>query len=280
MPTVTADRVVNQNLYAKTSVKGYGADLKTVKANWMPGQLIGTVYSWINGNDGNLYWLVYTNPGDYASFNPTFIKHDAAQLSLPALPGILEQIKREREQKEIAEKGVVSYYIEKYMPWIIGAGVVAIALPAITKQSKVGAMTNDDKRTAGLIGAGILLFILTRKKRTGTVIVDPLDKGEFVPDTDVVNNGGSLEVLPTNENTGVLTPVDAAPQPETPVQYIPPVEGGGGSGSGTVYLPGGYSGKDFGDLVQPIDYVGPFAVSYINGRSVGRRIDLKNIKVH
>ena len=132
MPNITADKVVNHLMYAKTNVKAYEPGGKIEKATFSPGQLIGNVYSYIEiGND--LYWMFYLTPTDYNNFNASYVKHDASKLSLPDLPAILDEIQTQKKAAIIAKDGVFSYYLQTYLPYIVGAVVVAIALPSIVK---------------------------------------------------------------------------------------------------------------------------------------------------
>ena len=135
MPTVTADKVTNHLMYAKANVNALDATkTKTVKT-FSPGELIGNVYSWQEvGSD--LYWLFYLTQADYDNFNAVYVKHDASKLELPDLPSILQQIADEKKAAIIAKEGIVGYYVQTYLPWIIGAVVISIALPAISKSIK------------------------------------------------------------------------------------------------------------------------------------------------
>ena len=135
MPQITADKVVNRNLYAKSRVYGYDGTFQNVTTIYTPGQLIGNVYSYIQQPDG-LYWMVYKTTADYNGMRPTYIKHDQSKLSLPDLPEILETISREQEKQKMQEKGVLQYNIDKYLPYVIGAVVVAVALPTLTNAIK------------------------------------------------------------------------------------------------------------------------------------------------
>lgn len=133
MPTVTADLIVRHDLFAKANVSGYDATLKNVKVAFTSGQYIGNVYGWIVDGTGNLYWMVYLTPNDYNTFNPTYIKQDSSALSVPDLPDILQKIEDEKKAALIAKDGVIGYYLQKYLPVIVGAVVVAIAFPAVYK---------------------------------------------------------------------------------------------------------------------------------------------------
>ena len=135
MPNITADKVVNHLMYAKANVNAYEPGGKIVVKTFSPGQLIGNVYSYIEiGND--LYWMFYLTPADYNNFNAVYVKHDASKLSLPDLPAILNQIEAEKKAAIIAKDGAFSYYLQTYLPYIVGAIVIAIALPSIVKSVK------------------------------------------------------------------------------------------------------------------------------------------------
>ena len=135
MPNITADKVVNHLMYAKANVNAYEPGGKIVVKTFSPGQLIGNVYSYIEiGND--LYWMFYLTPADYNNFNAVYVKHDASKLSLPDLPVILDQIAAEKKAAIIAKDGAFSYYLQTYLPYIVGAIVIAIALPSIVKSVK------------------------------------------------------------------------------------------------------------------------------------------------
>ena len=135
MPNITADKVVNHLMYAKANVNATDATgTKTVKS-FSPGDLIGNVYSYVEINN-NLYWLFYLTPADYNDFNAVYVKHDPSKLSLPDLPSILQQIADEKKAAIIAKDGLFSYYLQTYLPYIVAAVVISIALPAIVKSTR------------------------------------------------------------------------------------------------------------------------------------------------
>lgn len=190
MPTISAADVIDQTIYAKRNINGYTSDFKTVKKTFSPGALIGQVYSWITSPSGDIYWLVYADQNDYVKLNPIYIKHSASDLSLPALPDILQKISDQKDATDRQSKGLLQYNIDKYGKWVVGGIVVAVALPTIVrtlqqrKQSAV-AGTNDKKALLLLLllGGAVYLYAQSKKKKLkGSVIVHPLDPGEFVPD--------------------------------------------------------------------------------------------------
>jgi hypothetical protein len=52
------------------------------------------------------------------------------------LSDILTQIKDENIAKQIEQKGAVNYYLQKYLPWIVGAVAIAFIFPAVYKSVK------------------------------------------------------------------------------------------------------------------------------------------------
>jgi hypothetical protein len=144
MANVDISKLINHNLYAKGNVNGLDGSLTTVKKTYSAGNLIGNIYSYIVRN-GNVYYMVYANDYDYKNFKPTYILHDASKLDVPDLPDILQKIKNEKEIKDLQDQkklideiGPVQYYTNKYLPYVIGAIVIAIALPSIIKTFKNG----------------------------------------------------------------------------------------------------------------------------------------------
>lgn len=132
--TVTANDVIGHDLYSKGNVQVYDSQLRP-SYNVPSGQLVGNVYSWINrASDGKLMFMFYKTPTDYANFNPSYVRYDDGNLSMPDYPDVLDQLQKKQEEDQLKDKGAIRYYFEKYAPWIIGAVVVAIALPALTRR--------------------------------------------------------------------------------------------------------------------------------------------------
>lgn len=206
MPTVTADKVVGHDLYAKTSVKGYTSDLHTIKQTFSPNQRIGNIYSWYEGPDGNLYWEIFTSDADYQNFNPTFVRHVTGTLDVPDLPDILAQIDAEKKAAEIAQKGLLQYYLDQYLPYIVGGVFIALVLPSVLSSGKkaVSGKDKNDTTTILLLGGGALLaYYLFKKKSTGSVEVGPLDQGSY--GTDSVQTGSNQVAQVANANSGRLS---------------------------------------------------------------------------
>lgn len=130
MANITADLVLKKNLYAKGTVDAYNVPNGRVIKQIADGGIVGTVYSYVTPS-GEIWWMFYDNYGI-----PYYVKHDSNKLSLKELPAILKQIEDKQITEEIAQKGALNYYLQKYLPWIAGAVVIAIAFPAIYKNIK------------------------------------------------------------------------------------------------------------------------------------------------
>ena len=129
MATITADKVIGKNLYSKgavdlVSLPG-GKVIKTIQS----GGLLGNVYSYIVSN-GIVYWQFYD-----IYKQPFYAKQDS-NVSFPGLDEVLKQIQSEAVANEIKEKGALNYYLQKYLPWLVGGVVVALVLPVILKNKK------------------------------------------------------------------------------------------------------------------------------------------------
>lgn len=129
MATITADKVIGKNLYSKgavdlVSLPG-GKVIKTIQS----GGLLGNVYSYIVSN-GIVYWQFYN-----IYKQPFYAKQDS-NVSFPGLDEVLKQIQSEAVANEIKEKGALNYYLQKYIPWLVGGVVVALVLPVILKSKK------------------------------------------------------------------------------------------------------------------------------------------------
>lgn len=200
MPSVGIDKLIDKTVYVKSQpglyIYGYKNDLKTQKAVFNSGALIGKIYSWVTDANGNIYFMFYLNNDEYKNFIPTYVKVDTDKINIPELPGILEQIAKDKDKKDREEKGIVQYNIDKYLPYIIGAAVVAIALPSVINSSKkVGSMTNKSKKNTGLLvaaAAGIAIYLYSKKKKTKAGIPLTEDLGGGIVSERVQNIEGSI----------------------------------------------------------------------------------------
>lgn len=127
--TITADKVINKSLFSKGNVNVYNLPGGLVTKTISNGNLIGVVYSWVTYN-GDIYWMFYNTYGI-----PYYVKHDT-NLELPDLPAIVTQIQDEVIKKKIETLGAFNYYLQTYLPWIIGAVAIALVVPAFLKNAK------------------------------------------------------------------------------------------------------------------------------------------------
>ena len=229
MPNITADADLYHSMYAKTDIDLYNQALN--KIGTLPaGAYIGEVYSYLlDIKTGDIYWLFYRTPQDYTNFNATYVKHDPNQLDLPSYQDLMDAVTSKIEADKLQSMGTVNYFIQKYAPYLIAAGAAALILPSILKknQSKnISGMKQDDLIKLAVVGA-IIYFIATYKKRTGTVIVDPLDQGSYGDSAAITNNTGAPVI-----QQGTMVSDVSQPQQNSIA-----------------------SGKS-------IDYVGPFLVTY------------------
>ena len=174
MANITADKAVGHNLYAKiNNVVALEPNLKTVRKVFLKGELIGNIYSYIV-RDGRVYWMLYLTAYDMANQKPVYVLHDNTKLLLPDIPEILANIETEERKKQIEEKGIVPYYIEKYAPYIVGAIVVSFALPSIVKTKKnIGMKSSNSQKiiVGSVIALGILYWYKTKRKKGQTPVI-------------------------------------------------------------------------------------------------------------
>lgn len=135
MAEVSADKIINKTLWAKKDVPVLNSSLKPVSLI-KAGNVVGVVSSFIE-RPGGLYWIIKSKNNSSGfflvqhkegSFSPN---KGGVQLAIKkqALEDKAEVIKAEGELEQIKkeEKGAVSYYVEKYGPWIIGT-VILLAI--------------------------------------------------------------------------------------------------------------------------------------------------------
>ena len=127
MPNINASQVIGKTLVAKSNVD-YFYPIGTKIGTFNKGDVIGTVYSYAYGGTPNLYWMIDKGSNQYI-----FVKHDANKLSLVGIQQILDDITKQQQEQEIKDKGLLRYYLDKYLPYIVGGVVIYFALPTIKK---------------------------------------------------------------------------------------------------------------------------------------------------
>jgi hypothetical protein len=125
--TINASKVIGQTLIATQNVDyfyPFSTKLGTIKK----GDIIGVVYSYVFGNNNELFWMIDKG---YNKF--IYVKHDVNKLTLVNGKEVLQDIKNQQQQQEIEQKGLLRYYLDKYLPYIVGGVVIYFALPTIKK---------------------------------------------------------------------------------------------------------------------------------------------------
>jgi hypothetical protein len=130
--TLNVSQVIGKTLIADgdvdyfSTINPIGAKIGTFKK----GDIIGIIYSYGYGNTPNLYWMI-NRSGNYI-----FVKHDINKLQIAGGQQILQDIQNQQQQAEIEQKGLLRYYLDKYLPLIIGAVAVSFVLPSVIKLVK------------------------------------------------------------------------------------------------------------------------------------------------
>lgn len=125
--TLNVSQVIGKTLTANSNVD-YFYPIGTKIGTFKKGDTIGIIYSYAYGGTPDLYWMI-----DKGNNNFIFVKHDVNKLNLVNGGQILQDIKNQQEQQEIEQKGLLRYYLDKYLPYIAGAIVIYFAFPAIKK---------------------------------------------------------------------------------------------------------------------------------------------------
>lgn len=191
----SAAQVVGKTLNAKRTVQAFTQpDGKTVARTFRAGQPVGVVYSWVETPSG-LFWMF--QPG--ISSQPYFVKHQTGTFEVVGGKAILDKIREEEEKEKREQKGVVQYNVDKYLPWIIGGGVLVYALPTIlaaTSSKKINGskMKAKNNLLPLAIAAGALaLYFMRKKKRVALPPVIGPGTGEFLSNTATLEQSNSQD---------------------------------------------------------------------------------------
>jgi hypothetical protein len=129
MASLTADKLIGKTLYAKSNVDLYnypgGKVIKTIPA----GNKLGIVDSY-NVYEGNVYWQFLD------AYNKTYYAKQGTNIDFPGYSDLLQQVADQQKAQEIEKKGILQYYLDNYLPYIVGAIALAILLPTIIKSTK------------------------------------------------------------------------------------------------------------------------------------------------
>lgn len=181
--TVTADRIVGSTLYATATLNKYRYPGGSVIGTFTKGAPLGVVYSYVMRDDG-LYWMFYDSYN-----NVYYVKNEAGKIDFPGKKALLEQLEREADKLEREEKGFFQYNFDKYGKYVVYAIGLAIVAPSIIsavnasrKPAVSGVGKNDGVLLLLLLAASVYVYKNQKPKSRGSVIVHPLDEGEYVPD--------------------------------------------------------------------------------------------------
>jgi len=126
MPSLTADKLINKEVFAAKQLNGINAAGKTVKIIY-PGSSAGIVYSWLSNPIASLksppYLMFYDD--SINKKNPYYIKieNGAFKLSDDIKKTLNEQTVEEEKQK-LADQGPIVYYFQKFAPYVIGTIII------------------------------------------------------------------------------------------------------------------------------------------------------------
>jgi hypothetical protein len=129
MPIFNAKDIVGKTLIAKKKVFLYSSPTaKNPLASINPGQTIGVVYSYLKpGKNRPQLWWMFQNGARFVYVAHQEGSFDVQSLKDQGIKSTEERTKEEAEKLEKQQKGAVSFYIEKYVPWII-VGIFAVPL--------------------------------------------------------------------------------------------------------------------------------------------------------
>ena len=123
--------LLDKAIYINQDAKLYrnAADNEIPYATIKKGTPVGNLYSWVNAKKGrSVDWLVFIDKTDKFYYVPVKLgTFDLAALKAQGVKTAEEQSKQE-ENKTKKDAGIVSYYIEKYVPYILG---VIVAIPIL-----------------------------------------------------------------------------------------------------------------------------------------------------
>jgi len=243
MANIPVNKIFGEYIYAKGRVNKYGYPGGPVIGTVENGKLIGTVYSY-NIYNGKVYWMINSI---YANQPTFFVEHNPSALNLPNKQQILNDIAKEAEAKELQDKGIIQYNIDKYLPYIVGGAIAIAALPTILQTgSKINGMKNNKKdnlKTLLLIGgaAALLLYRTKKKTKAGKPIIEVIDEGFAAEQLEPAQTASSGIVI--QDSFGNISKVDAIVPAATEAELTTVYSGGGN---------GGY-----------LDFVGPFKADYV-----------------
>jgi hypothetical protein len=127
MPALTADKLVNKEIFAgDKTVKGYNSAGRQIKT-FSPGESIGIVYSYLNLSSLKVPVLMFYEDPNVLK-NPYYVKiTDGPFKASPEIKKTINKEKIAEEQEQLKDKGAFSFYIEKYGPYVL-ATILILAI--------------------------------------------------------------------------------------------------------------------------------------------------------
>jgi len=126
--------IIDKPIRAKKEISLYRNALDTAVpyATVKAGSMIGILFSIVTAKAGrSVDWLMFYDSNNKAYYVPVKTGTlDEVSLKQQGVKTVEEQTKEE-ENKAKKDAGIVSYYIEKYVPYIIGAIIVIPVLKSI-----------------------------------------------------------------------------------------------------------------------------------------------------
>lgn len=123
--------LIGKTMFAKKDISLYRTASNDAKpyATVKAGSAIGVLYSWVGAkSDRNIDWLMFYDATNKPYYVPMVANTlDEATLKQQGVKTV-EQLTKEEQDKIKKDAGAVSYYIEKYMPYLLGA---IVAVPVI-----------------------------------------------------------------------------------------------------------------------------------------------------
>jgi hypothetical protein len=126
--------LIDKSIFIKGDAKLYrsASDNAIPYATIKAGNPAGVLYSWVSAKVGrSVDWLMFYDKNNKVYYVPV-IEGTVDLASLKA-QGVKtsEERSKEEEDKNKKDAGAVSYYIEKYVPYILGAIIIVPVLKSI-----------------------------------------------------------------------------------------------------------------------------------------------------
>jgi hypothetical protein len=123
MAEISIYDTIGLNLYAKTTIPKLDSSLKKI-GTFSAGDYVGKINSWITRN-GKIYWAI-EDPNFGGKFY--YVLHQTGIFEITKqIKSIIEKDKLKAQEQLKEEKGAFQYYVDRYLPYVLGT-IVAIAI--------------------------------------------------------------------------------------------------------------------------------------------------------